>query len=184
MTAAKKKPANSAPRKRAVLQPDTPKAPTPPGMAKKAVDTEGRTRDISGGSVPRPQSDIRQGFDPRDDSGIDGAASNEGNTPIEGGGYTDTAGAVHAAPPTPTREHAATANDEPGAGDSTGHGMAPRPRRQLAGDPAVDLAEPTRRHLVLTDAKGEHVYPAGTTKMPREHAEHWYAKAAGVKVPD
>ncbi len=180
MAAAKKPAAKAGQRPRAKLA-QVERAPQPPGMAKKAVDTEGRTRDISGDSNPEG---VAIGVDPRDAAHAPGPQDNEGNTNIEGGGYVDTAGSVHAAPPTPTVESAATANDAPGAGDSTGHSFS-RPRRQLAAEADVVDVEPTRSAFMLTSGHGaEAHYPAGTTRMPRAHAEHWYAKNHGVKIKE
>lgn len=114
------------------------------------------------------------GIDPRT---VDGAA-HEDSQDIPGAGYVDQQGGLHAAPPTPTRESAATANDEPGAGSSTGD-APPVSRHQLmrTGDLVkVHVA----KAFTLTDGLGEHRYEVGVNEMPAEHVDHWYAKAHGV----
>ena len=158
-----KKPAKAAQRK-ALTQ-----APAPRG-AVKAVDTEGNVQDISGASPA-------VGIDPRT---VDGAVG-EGSTDIPGGGYVDANGGLHAAPPTPTRESAATANDAPGAGGSLPH---PAPRRTLLeGADTTTVKVKVHKPFRLTDAGGvEHVYDETVTEMPKDHAEHWYARAHNVEV--
>lgn len=103
----------------------------------------------------------------------------EGAQDIEGGGFVDANGHIHAAPPTPTRESAATANDAPGAGGEVKHA----PRRTLlegANDKQVKVNVP--KPFRLTDATGaEHQYTVGEQEMPEDHADHWYAKAHGVE---
>lgn len=162
MTAAAKKPAKAAPaRARATLaDPTPPKAPSPA-----AVDHPNPASAKDPALTPVP------GLDPR------GAPLQT----LEGGGYVDAAGAVHAPPPTPTRESALTANDEPGAGSSDPSTLA-RPRRVLLEDEATVKVEPLAKAFILTDGAGEHSYPAGTTVMAKSHVNHWYAKAHGVKA--
>jgi len=80
----------------------------------------------------------------------------------------------------------AKANDAPGVG-----GLAntkadpppgPRKRAKLASEEEVEV-EPTVKHFqMLDDNQQMHVYPVGTTKMLKEHAEHWYAEAHGVQI--
>lgn len=88
-----------------------------------------------------------------------------------------------AAPPTPTVEHALTANDAPGAGDSLGTGAAPA-RRRLADEPDEDLVDVVVPAGFRLNHNGEHEYQPGAQKMPRAHAAHWYAKAQGVRLAD
>lgn len=117
------------------------------------------------------------GVDPRT---VDGSAQ-EGTTNIEGSGYTDERGHLHAAPPTPTRESAATANDAPGAGGSM---PAHAPRRTLLEGADVETVKVrVTKPFRLTDAAGvEHQYDVTTTEMPKDHAEHWYAEAHDVQI--
>lgn len=135
--------------------------------------------------APRPRASIidpaagipKVGIDPRT---VDGSAA-EGTTDIKGGGYHDERGAMHAAPPTPTRESAATANDAPGAGGD--NAATARPRRTLLTPESVKMVKvKVPKAFRLTDASGaEHHYDATTKEMSQEHAEHWYAKAHGVE---
>lgn len=50
-----------------------------------------------------------------------------------------------------------------------------------ASDDNVLVTVPTAFRLAL-DHHHEIPYQAGTYKMPKEHAEHWWAKANGVKL--
>lgn len=158
----------------------------PEGTTSKQVeDTEGHEQDISGKSpgFDADPAGVRVGVDPRDQNAAPGPQDHEDNVQVPGGGYVDTGGALHAAPPTPTREHALTANDEPGAG--TSGGPSRRPRADLA--PEADLVdvEPIRQPFRLTDDRGaEHEYGPATRQMPRAHATHWYAKNHGVRLKE
>jgi hypothetical protein len=42
----------------------------------------------------------------------------------------------------------------------------------------------TKPFRITADDGGVHEYAVGTKKIPREHAEHWYAKAHGVTIND
>ena len=58
---------------------------------------------------------------------------------------------------------------------------------KTANPPTADMTEvvawvPRPLHLTLDDGSPVH-YPNGNTKMPRAHAEHWFAKASGVTIP-
>lgn len=52
---------------------------------------------------------------------------------------------------------------------------------EAAGEDIVMASVPKGFRLTL-DTYREVVYEAGAQQMPRSHAEHWYAKANGVKV--
>lgn len=118
------------------------------------------------------------GVDPRT---VDGSTHEDAKN-ISGGGYVDGQGHVHAAPPTPTRESAATANDAPGAGGEVKHSSR---RTLLEGANAKQVKVHVAKPFKLTDATGvEHHYSPGEQDMAEDHADHWYAKAHGVKKLD
>ena len=51
-----------------------------------------------------------------------------------------------------------------------------------AGEEMV-MATVTKAFRLTLDSYREVVYEPGVQEMPRSHAEHWYAKANGVKLP-
>lgn len=52
-----------------------------------------------------------------------------------------------------------------------------------AADDVVQVSCPNGFNLTLDDHSQVH-YPAGTARMPRAHAEHWYAKNNAVEILD
>lgn len=65
------------------------------------------------------------------------------------------------------------------------------PRRQLSPGAAVDESKEDPSLVLVTvphdyrltiDAHHEVHYKAGTQRMPKEHAEHWYTQAHGVTL--
>lgn len=148
-------------------------APSPAPAPRRAAAAE--TKPVAGADKVLPVA----GVDPRT---VDGA-SQEGTTNIEGSGYADANGHLHAAPPTPTRESAATANDAPGAGGS--QPGAHKRRTLLEGADVETVKVKVTKPFRLTDAAGvEHHYDTTTTEMAKDHAEHWYAKAHDVQIVD
>jgi hypothetical protein len=123
---------------------------------------------------------VREGVDPRDGATAD----------VEQDDAKDlaqrTAESVVAAAPTPNQSNdLEAANKAPGAGGVATPPAPPpaaRPPAKQVSDEEVEV-EPTPRHFQLMDDNGQlHPYPAGTTKMLKEHAEHWYSEANGVVI--
>ncbi len=50
-------------------------------------------------------------------------------------------------------------------------------------DPLVMTTVPKAFTLTLDNGTSKH-YEAGANKMPKSHADHWYAKAHGTKIAD
>ena len=117
----------------------------------------------------------KEGVDPRDASHV------EDETEVEGAAASTNATAAE------TEALLAKANEAAGVGGAavvTPPAPPPvaRKRAKLASDEEVEV-EPTPKHFQMLDDNHQmHVYPAGTTSMLKEHAEHWYAKANGVTV--
>jgi hypothetical protein len=168
MAAANKKPAASATKAAAPAVKRTPLTPERAPSPRVSAD-------------PRDGNDA--GTDNTRDPAVDAAVDKEATDAVR------AADAVVAAAPTPNQNNdLEDANKHPGAGGLAnaatlgGTTVGPRKRAKLASDEEVEV-EPTTKHFQMLDDNHQmHVYPVGTTRMPKEHAEHWYAEANGVVI--
>ncbi|MNK83650.1 hypothetical protein D3C87_1034710 [compost metagenome] len=127
--------------------------------------------------APRPAAARAAPVDPRRS---DDAVDTSGDS-----GVTQTNNIVVASPPTPTNESAVTANESGTLAGNEGGATPLDPavevvRRRVIGGNQKMVKVKVERAFRLDDGTGIHEYQSGpAVEMPAEHAEHWYAKAAG-----
>lgn len=148
--------------------------------AKKATPN-GRTQLKKTAPAPAPRAPRAQA-----DPALDPTLNAQGRDPRMDDPDHNTGSLAAAPPPSPTNETAKTANEPGLTGNEGGAPIDPGMRAGRTKLKTVDMVKVNVPvgFTLLNAAHQETVYPAHTAEMPREDAEHWYAKANGVTIKE